>query len=402
MAGLKRELERHLHRAAHAIERAIDRGREKLGGALVPSVEDAQHIATYRGYATPDKVVVSGRVLANPAVEEAEATDNWWQNLGGLWQRVNSREVPGAEVVLRHDGEECVVVTDDEGYYRYEFELCPEARDAESKDDGEHGFWTVVHALVPASSDEVSGRHAILRPPAHARYGIISDMDDTVIHTGATSLLLMARQTLFGNAKLRQPLAGVSSFYRALQHESEQWTNPLFYVSSSPWNLYDLLEEFLEHNAIPPGPLMLRDYGIDENKLGASKGHGHKLKKAERIMADYPDLPFVLIGDSGQDDAQIYAEAAGKYPDRIRAIYIRDVDPDEDTRYDARVDEYIEVAERHGVPMIRARDSLAMAAHAADLELIDPEDISKVAADVERDEQRPATVEQALEEAAGS
>ena len=226
-------------------------------------------------------------------------------------------------------------------------------------------------------------------------------MDDTVIHTGATNLLLMARRTLFGNARLRQPLAGVSAFYRALQHEAEQWTNPLFYVSSSPWNLYDLLEEFLAHNEIPPGPLMLRDYGIDETKLGAEKGHGHKLEKAERIMAAYPDLPFVLIGDSGQDDAEIYAEAAGRYSDRIRAIYIRDVDPYEDTKYDARVDEYIEVAKGHGVPMIRARDSLAMATHAAELELIEPEDVDRVAADVKTDEEIPSTAVEAIEEAVG-
>ena len=253
---------------------------------------------------------------------------------------------------------------------------------------------------VPDAASEVAAQHAILRAPSHARYGVISDMDDTVIHAGATNLLLMARRTLFGNARLRRPLAGVSAFYRALQHEAEQWTNPLFYVSSSPWNLYDLFEEFLDRNEIPPGPLLLRDYGIDETKLGVEKGHAHKLEKTERIMAAYPDLPFVLTGDSGQDDAEIYAEAAGRYPDRIRAIYIRDVDPDKDTKYDARVDEYIEVSKGHGVPMIRARDSLAMATHAAELELIEPEDVNRVAADVEKDDDRPATAGEAFEKIA--
>jgi phosphatidate phosphatase APP1 len=396
MGSLKSELEERLHRAAYAIERAIDRGRERIGGALAPTVEDAQHLAAYRGYATGEKVVVSGRLLANAPLDEAGEEDNWWKNLGSLWQRLNSREIPGAEVSLRYKDDERIVVTDDEGYYQYEFELSP--KDVPDERGGGHQFWTAVHALVPGASEEVVAQHPILRPPADARFGVISDMDDTVIHTGATNLLLMARQTLFGNAKLRQPLAGVSSFYRALQHEAEQWTNPLFYVSSSPWNLYDLLEEFLAHNEVPPGPLLLRDYGIDETKLGASKGHGHKLEKAERIMAAYPHLPFVLIGDSGQDDAEIYAEAAGRYPDRIRAIYIRDVDPDEDTKYDARVDEYIEAAKGHGVPMIRARDSQEMAMHAAQLELITPNDVNKVAADVKVDEEKPATVAEAIEE----
>lgn len=398
MGSLKKELERRLHQAAIAVEAAIDRHRQKAGGAWAPGAEDARHIAAYRGYATADELVVSGRVLANPPVEEADESDSWWKNLGSFWQRVNSREIPGVEVSLQYGDDKRSVVTDDEGYYRCEFELSPEDGDKESG----HDFWSAVHASLPGAKEELVAQHAILRPPASARYGVISDMDDTVIHTGATNLLLMARQTAFGNARLRQPMAGVGAFYRALQHEAEQWTNPLFYVSSSPWNLYDLLEEFLAHNSIPPGPLMLRDYGIDNSKLVASKGHGHKLEKAERMMAAYPDLPFVLIGDSGQDDAEIYAEAVRRNPDRVRAIYIRDVDPDKDTQYDTRVDEYIEVAKGRGVPMIRARDSLTMAEHAAQLDLIEPKDVNAVAAEVKIDEKKPATVGEALEEVAGS
>ena len=152
MASLKQELEGRLHRAAHAIEKAFDRSREKIGGAFAPTVEDAQHIAAYRGYATGEKLVVSGRVLANPSVDEAEDDDNWWKNLGGLWQRVNSREVAGAEVLLRYQQEERVAVTDNEGYYQYEFELRP------GESDGGHEFWTAVDAAVPDASSEVAAQ----------------------------------------------------------------------------------------------------------------------------------------------------------------------------------------------------------------------------------------------------
>ncbi len=399
MGTLKTQIEKRLHRAAQAFEAALDRGRETLGGSFaVRTPADAEHIAAYRGYATPDKIIASGRVLANPPAQAAGDDDRWWRNFGSLWRRIHSREVPGAEVVLRHGEERQTVVTDDEGYYHAEFEL----REPEAAPNRE--FWTRISASVPdaQAGAGVTAEHAILRPSKDARFGIISDMDDTVIHTGATRLLLMARQTLFGNARLRQPLAGVSALYSALQHEAALPTNPLFYVSSSPWNLYDLLEEFLAHNNIPPGPLLLRDYGIDATKLFAEKGHGHKLEKAERILADYPDLPFVLIGDSGQDDAEIYAEAARRFPDRIRAIYIRDVDPDHDSEHDGRVDGFIEVAQNYGVPMLRAPDSLAMANHAAGLGLIENASLGSIAADVERDHHRPATVGEAIEEAVKS
>ena len=112
--------------------------------------------------------------------------------------------------------------------------------------------------------------------------------------------------------------------------------NPIFYVSSSPWNLYDLLDDFLELNAIPAGPIFLRDIGTDTGKFIKTPGHGHKLERARTLIARNPQLRWVLLGDSGQADAELYAEAAQEFGDRIAAIYIRDVDPDADSPLDTR------------------------------------------------------------------
>lgn len=396
MSDWKTEIEKQVHAAAVVVERAIDRSRDKLG--LLPGVEDVEHVQAYCGYATVDQVIVTGRVLANQPERPAEEDDNWWNNLGAMWRRVNSSEVIGAEVKLRYAGVEQTVTTGEEGYYQAIFD-----RVDPGMDDGLHGIWSKVSARVPAAERTVETEHAVLTPSAGAQFGIISDMDDTVIHTGATQLLLMLRQTMFGNARLRQPLAGVAGFYQALQRGMNADSiavpmNPLFYVSSSPWNLYGLLEEFLCHNHIPLGPLMLRDYGIDENKLIAEKGHRHKLEKAERIITSYPDLRFVLIGDSGQDDAEIYAEIAHRHQDRIAAVYIRDVDPENDSEHDVRVDGFIDKVAATGVSMLRARDSLAMAEHAAEAGLISHADVATVAENVDRDEKIPATVGEAIEE----
>src|SRR5690606_8381108 len=95
-------------------------------------------------------------------------------------------------------------------------------------------------------------------PPENARFGIISDIDDTVVRTDVANLLRMLRLVLLTNAHTRLPFPGVAAFYRALHAgDGGPFTNPVFYVSSSPWNFYDLLTEILDVHDIPAGPLYL-------------------------------------------------------------------------------------------------------------------------------------------------
>src|SRR5690606_38566502 len=91
----------------------------------------------------------------------------------------------------------------------------------------------------------------------------------TVLRTDATSFIKMMKQTFTRNATTRLPFEGVAAFYRALHMGSkiDQYKNPLYFVSSSPWNLYDMLEEFWTLNEIPAGPFLLRDLGITEDKF---------------------------------------------------------------------------------------------------------------------------------------
>jgi phosphatidate phosphatase APP1 len=210
-------------------------------------------------------------------------------------------------------------------------------------------------------------------------------------------------------SRTRKPLEGVAALYQALQRgaSGEQQNparagsragaqNPIFYVSSSPWNLVDLLEDFLDLNAIPPGPLLLQDLGLDEGKFISPRGHRHKLERTLELIATYPHLKFVLCGDTGQQDPQLYAEAVLKHPDRIAAVYIRDVDPDLDSPYDALADERLAAAKDTGVPMLRVRDSLAIAEHAHSLGLLAEADIDRIDREVKRDRERPSQTEAAV------
>jgi phosphatidate phosphatase APP1 len=125
--------------------------------------------------------------------------------------------------------------------------------------------------------------------------------------------------TLVHNAQTRLPFEGTTELFRALvAGPSGAAQNPVFYVSKSPWNLYDFLVEFLERQGLPRGPLLLRDIG-----LSSEAPLDHKTTAIEQVLGTYPDLPFILIGDSGERDPDIYLQIAARHPGRIPTIYIR-------------------------------------------------------------------------------
>jgi phosphatidate phosphatase APP1 len=220
---------------------------------------------------------------------------------------------------------------------------------------------------------------------------VISDVDDTVVETGVTNRLAMARTVFLRNAYTRLPFAGVAAFYDALHRGGR---NPVFFVSSSPWNLYDLLAEFMELHGIPRGPLLLRDFGLDRGKLLKTSNREHKLAQIKPLFDTYPGLPFVLIGDSGEHDPEIYREVVQLYPGRVRAIYIRDVTAeaarDEQVRALGR-----ELAET-GADLLLVPDTEAAAVHAAERGWIRPERIADVRGAKAEDEAAPTPAEAAL------
>jgi phosphatidate phosphatase APP1 len=348
-------------------------------------------LAAYTGYADASGTHLSGRVLSKPPGGGPSEQDTLWRNIINTWQRWESDEVVGAEVSLEFENHHARVTSDREGYHHA---TLPRPATTGSS-------WSSAMARVRTESREVSATHEVLTPPPQAEFGVISDLDDTVIHTGITSILLAAKLTFLENAVTRKPLDGVAGLYSALQHgTSGLAVNPIFYVSSSPWNLYDLLSDFIRLNRIPRGPMLLRDFGIDRAKWMRESGHDHKLEKVLALLDGYPDLPFVLIGDSGQEDAGIYAKVCERRPGRIRAIYIRDIDPDFHSLRDAAVHRAVDRAASHGVTMVLASDSVAMSRHASEIGLIPDSVVSEVVAQVQADEALPETGEQALKDAA--
>lgn len=369
---------RKLLRVAAGVEQKFDNLTFELRQRL--GLNDPIQVVTYRSYGTANKLYVKGRVLEDKSIRKSASSDSVWQNIAAMYRRFESDEVPAATLKIVFAEEEHLVVTDHEGYFVKTFA----AKEAIPWEDM---WYDVVVQLIDAPIPFPRGLSVtaeVLVPPADAEYGVISDIDDTVVKTGATSLLAMSRNTFFHNAHTRLPFAGVAEFYKALMlGRNGRRNNPFFYVSSSPWNLYDLLIDFLDLNDIPPGPLLLRDFGLEPNKAGSSDHMGHKLKEIEQILDAYPNLPFILIGDSGQDDPVIYREVVKKHPGRILAVYIRDVNlPD---RQRLALDISKEVA-GHKVEMVIVENTVQAAEHAAEHGLIFTESVPEIEKDKRQDE----------------
>jgi phosphatidate phosphatase APP1 len=350
---------RTLGEVAHRLEKHVDRARERVAGAF-PADRDDVRIEAYRGYGTERRLYLKGRVLRGSVVPEAGEGDNVLLNLANMIQRFESDEVPGARVVARYFGQEWSTTTNEEGYFEMWLEL------AEPVVGG--ALWHEVELELPGRTGRdggtVKSTAQVLVPPAGAQFGVISDIDDTVVRTGAATPLVMARTVFLGNARTRIPFPGVAAFYGALQHGVGRADfNPLFYVSSSPWNLYGLLTEFLTLRKIPLGPLMLRDWGINEREVLPTGHAGHKLEAIRKIMELYPELPFILLGDSGQEDPEIYHRVVHDHPSRILAVYIRSAHPAPDRA--AAVRRLAQEVERAGSTLLLMDDTVAAAEHAA-------------------------------------
>lgn len=280
--------------------------------------------ANYVGFGREDYLFLTGRVLRDRGIRRRER-DRLLDNLINNFKRFNSREIRGAEVKVRWGNHVFQRITDAEGYFQVEHKGAPEEKVA-----GNHKLWQEAEIEVvrtPQDGKLNAIFHADVVVPQRAEFGVISDIDDTILQTDVTSKLKlkMMLHTLLKNAGDRHAFGGVTDFYRELQLGADgEGFNPFFYVSNSPWNLYDLLRDFLHLNHLPRGPILLRDFGLPTENV-VVEFRNHKASMVRRILTAYPDLPFILVGDSGEHDTDIYLQAARDFPGRVRAIYIRDV-----------------------------------------------------------------------------
>ena len=350
------------HRLSSATRRLVVQGEHAWDAVWLVRSGDRPprhfRIEPYLGFGTAGEVLVRGRVLDNAEPPSDVRGEGTGDAVRRTLARFLTRELPGVPLRIRVGAGSAEVVTDREGYFA-----------ARLSPGSVEGPWVDGTADLVRAYRGLTGRSSPLRvrvPQPSASFGVISDVDDTILHTGAQRTAQMVAVTFTGSALTRTPMPGAPELYQALTAgRTGTDGNPVFYVSSSPWNLHGFLTAFLEHRAFPLGPLLLRDL------LGTGAGRTHatsKLASVDEVLALHPGLPFVLLGDSGQHDPEIYAEVVRRYPGRVLAVYIREVRLDPG---DGRVEK---VTDRWDgdVPFVVAADSAAIARHAAGAGLLPP------------------------------
>lgn len=351
-------------------------------------------IQAYRGYGNETSFFIRGRVLENEGLELPPKDASVWQNLSSLYHRFESDEIPEAKLEAEAGELKKEIYSNSEGFFSIE-NLGP------LKFKNTNGKWQKIRLRLKeplfGNQQEVEAEGEIQFPQASNTYGIISDVDDTILVTKATEFLEKMQIFLLRNSHTRKPLEGVSAFYRAMEGGRDKKSrNPFFYVSGSSWNLYDVLVQFCSVNNIPKGTFLLRELGVSREKFVSSGHESYKLKKISHVMETFRDLPFVLIGDSGQKDPEIYELIAEKFPGRIKAIYIRDVKPDKNEKRDQEVKEIARRTEKEGVEMLLIQNSAEAAKHACKAGLIHEDSIDEIEKETEEDKKRPSDISHLL------
>lgn len=295
-------------------ETGVDRLKHQFRDTM--GLDGDWHIQMYHGYANEELVRVEGRVLQDRNISVSQ-DDSYFTNLLNAYKRLGSREAPMARVSVKVLDQMEQLTTDEEGYFQVDI--------AHQRRSVPANFLASARLLSHEPFErDFDGK--IFVPGNTSDLAVISDVDDTILVTGAVSIRQMARWTFLHNAYSRRRIVGVGAWYRAIQSGlSGNQQNPIFYVSSSPWNFFDLIDDFIRLNQIPSGPLLLRDYGIDDGKLLIEPHGDHKIKRCEELFSRFPHLKFLLIGDAGQEDTYIYRDLIRKHPDRIAAAIIRSV-----------------------------------------------------------------------------
>lgn len=149
--------------------------------------------------------------------------------------------------------------------------------------------------------------------------------------------------------------------------------SPVIYLSTGAWNVAPALSRFFTRHLYPMGPMLLTDWGPTHDRWFRS-GTEHKRQELARLIEEFPDIRWVLIGDDGQHDEKIYHEFSSKHPSHIAAVAIRQLSVSEAVLAGGRSKAQLRRAVS-GVPWIYGPDGASLRAQFVELGLLSPTEI---------------------------
>lgn len=294
--------------------------RKSLFGKLMwhlLRINTSTTIKAYRGFANNNSIVLYGHVLKISPVTRRHFRKNFLINLLALIRLFIVKPVPRALLCVEFAAKTYYTNSEDDGFFRFEIPLPAPLQP---------GWHYATIQLIRTPNKRTVVAEAPFFSPFLTQYGFISDIDDTFLISHSATIAKRLYVLFTKNAWSRKPFTGVVNHYQWLSSLGTDAAslNPFFYVSSSEWNLYDYILEFASKNKLPSGVYLLNQMKTFSQLLNTGKNkHKTKFFRITRILEAFPNLEFVLLGDDTQEDPAIYAAVVKHFPNRIKAVYIR-------------------------------------------------------------------------------
>ncbi|WP_374010661.1 App1 family protein [Leifsonia sp. LS-T14] len=339
-----------MHRAAR-IEDAFHEFRARRGrkrGLLAT-------VVPYAGYGAPSWARILGRVVLakdpRPGSRAERLHRKREESVRG-WRSFVSVPLAQTRVTVEIEGDLHEVTTDRGGVIDtvIPVQLTP--------------GWHTVRLSTSESTRVFEAPIFIVDPKAS--FGVVSDVDDTVMVTALPRPFLAAWNTFVLDEHARVPTPGMAVLLERLA--AAHPGAPVVYLSTGAWNVAPTLTRFLSRNLFPAGPLLLTDWGPTHDRLFRS-GREHKRTSLERLAQEFPGVKWLLIGDDGQHDEDLYGEFTVEHPDSVTAVAIRQLSSGEAVLAGGRskADKHSELS---GTPWVYAPDGAGLSEQLTKLGLV--------------------------------
>jgi len=306
-------------------------------------------VVPFAGYGGKGWVRVLGRVLILPPTTRRRRQRGEHPTARG-WRAFAGIPVGRAEVSVTVNGRTHEIRADRGGVIdvKIEADLAP--------------GWRTVDVSVEGS-DPVEARVFVV--DESARFGIVCDIDDTVMVTALPRPFLAAWNSFVVHQHARQPVPGMAVLLDRITRENPGC--PLVYLSTGAWNIAPTLTRFMERHMFPVGSMLLTDWGPTHDRWFRS-GREHKNTNLRRLAEEFPDVRWLLIGDDGQHDDEIYTRFTTEHPSNVAGVAIRRLSPAQAVLAGGRsvVDDH----DASGVPWVTEDDGAGLATRLEEVGLL--------------------------------
>ena len=249
-------------------------------------------------------------------LEKGETETDLFVQRAGLFLTDNER---GKRIPVRFGEKSVVRLAASKGNGHFEMIVALPVAEVERLLEAQDGpsDWLRFSAVVrDGDQRSFSGRIQLL---SDAGVSVVSDIDDTIKITQVTDHKALVRNTFLRPYRV---VPGMAKAYRSLAGDGVQF----HYLSNSPWQLYGPLSQFFTTEAFPGGTYHMRPFRLKDSSIVKFLGspEQHKRSTLEALLERFKQRRFVLVGDTGERDPEIYGDVGRRFPEQVQRILLRD------------------------------------------------------------------------------